>query len=343
VRRHLLNFGTAAATLVLLGMLTLPASRVLTNSLGTEPDKAVAAQPVSQPREPRRLFGVYTDPWHLGEWARAVRARPSLVAKFQSFSDPRPVGNFLRESERQGIRRVMVSWEPWTPVPAALGGSAQRHAQFGYRNVDIARGAQDRYIHRFARALAGFRGIVFLRYAHEMNGFWYPWAAGAGEYVVAWRRIVRIFRREGVRNVRFVWSVNPSLYVSRASWRRHMDLYWPGRAYVDYVGSTAINFGGIKDYTVKRFYPSLVALRRIYRKPVILTETNTEFRGRVRWLDDLRRVLRRSPWIRGVVWSQLPSRSKVHVGPRVGNVNWDVTKDAPAARALRRIIEDGFG
>lgn len=341
MRALLLNFGTAAITLLLLGALTFPASRVLRSSLGTGTEKAAAA--ASRLPEPRRLFGVYTDPWHLGRWARAVGARPSLVAKFQAFSDPRPVDNFLRESQRQGIRRVMISWEPWTPVPAALGGRAQRHVQFGYRNVDIAAGAQDRYIRGFARDLARFRGIVFLRYAHEMNGFWYPWSAGAGEFVLAWRRIVRIFRREGARNVRFVWSVNPSLYMPRSTWRRHMDRYWPGRAYVDYVGSTVINFGGIKHYTVKRFYPSLVALRRTYHKPLILTETNTEFRGRVRWLNDLRRVLRRSPWIRGMAWSQLPSRSKVHVGARVGNVDWDVTKDPPAARVLRRIIEDGSG
>ena len=48
--------------------------------------------------------------------------------------------------------------------------------QPGYRNIDIARGAQDRYIVRFARSLARFPGTVWLRYAHEMNGYWYPWS-----------------------------------------------------------------------------------------------------------------------------------------------------------------------
>jgi mannan endo-1,4-beta-mannosidase len=340
VRPLLLNVGTAVATVVLLGTLSFPASRILTSSLSAGPDKARAAPPLP---EPRRLFGVYTDPWHLGGWARAMGARPSLVAKFQSFADRRPIGNFLGEAERQGIRSTMISWEPWRPVPASLGGRAQSQPQLGYRNVDITWGAQDRYIRGFARGLRAFRGTVYLRYAHEMNGFWYPWSADARSYVQAWRRVVRIFRHERVRNVRFVWSVNPSLYVSRPKWRRRLSHFWPGSSYVDYVGSTVINFGGIKHYTVRRFYPALLSLRRMYRKPVILTETNTELRGRVRWLRDLRRMLHRSPWIRAVVWSQLPSRSKVHVGRRVGNVDWDVTKDPPAARVLRRIIEDGSG
>jgi hypothetical protein len=341
VKPLVVNFATAGATLLLLGTLTFPAARVLTKSLATAPAKARAA-PAPAPVEPRRFFGVYADPWHLPEWSAAVGARPQMLAKFQAFANGRPIGGFLRESERQGIRQVMISWEPWKPVPAALGAAAQREWQFGYSNVDIARGAQDGYIRRFARALAGFRGVVYLRYAHEMNGFWYPWSTGARAYVLAWRRVVRIFRRAGARNVRFVWSVNPSLYLPRSQWRRHFSRYWPGRSYVDDVGSTLINFGGVKKYSVRRFYPTLVALRRIYRKPVILTETNTDYRDRLRWLGDLRSALARSPWIKGVVWSQLPSRSAVHEA-RVGDLDWDVTKDAPAAGALRRIIEDGSG
>jgi mannan endo-1,4-beta-mannosidase len=336
----MVNFATAGATLLLLGTLTFPAGRVLTKSLGTTPAKARAAP---APFEPRRFFGVYVDPWHLPQWAAAVGARPQVLAKFQAFADSRPVGNFLRGSERQGIGQVMVTWEPWKPVPAVRGAAAQREWQIGYGNLDIAMGAQDAYIRRFARELAGFRGTVYVRYAHEMNGFWYPWSTGAHAYVLAWRRVVRIFRREGARNVRFVWSVNPSLYLPRSQWRRHFSRYWPGSSYVDDVGSTIINFGGVKRYSVRRFYPTLLALRRIYGKPVILTETNTEYRGRVRWLRDLRTVLRRSPWIKGVVWSQLPSRSAVHAGRRLGDLDWDVAKDAPAASALRRIIEDGSG
>jgi hypothetical protein len=73
----------------------------------------------------------------------------------------------------------------------------------------------------------------------------------------------------------------------------------------------------------------------------VLTETNTAYRGRVRWLHDLRQMLARTEWIRAVVWSQLPSRGKVQRGNLIGETDWDVTRDTAAAAALRRIVEDG--
>jgi hypothetical protein len=153
---------------------------------------------------------------------------------------------------------------------------------------------------------------------------------------------VRIFRHEGADNVRFVWSVNLNLYETRPVWRRNMRRYWPGAAYVDAVGSTLINFGGAKDYTVARFEPALAMLRRTFRKPVLLAETNTDFAKRVPWLRDLRALLRRRRWVRAVVWSQLPSRGEAQQAASVGNLSWSVTRDAASSRLLRAIARDGL-
>jgi hypothetical protein len=301
---------------------------------------ALALVPL-QARAATRTFGVYVDPWHVGDWTRAVGAAPQYVGRFEAFSRGATVDSFLRESERQGLRRVLVSWEPWKPVPATLGVAQQFRPQPGYRNRDIARGAQDGYIAAFARSLATFHGLVELRYAHEMNGTWYPWSHDPIGYRRAWRHIVRLFALAGARNVRFVWSPNPSLFLPFRQWRRSVRVYWPGARYVDAVGSTVINFGVSKRYSVKRFVPRLRALRRLYRKPVMLTEVNTVYRGRVRWLRDLRRMLRRTPWIRSVAWFQHSSRGHVQI-PRTGRLDWDVQHDARAAAVLRGIIGDGL-
>jgi hypothetical protein len=226
-------------------------------------------------------------------------------------------------------------------VPSALGVGRQAAPQPGYRNIDIARGRQDRYIMRFARSLAQIPGTVYLRYAHEMNGYWYPWSRGERAYRWAWQRIVRLFRVAGARNVRFVWSVNANLYEPASVWRRTMRRYWPGSRYVDFVGATMIDFGGTKDYPVRRFAPRLRALRREYGKPVVLTETNTAYDGRLEWLRDLREMLGGMPWIRAVMWSQLPSRGKVQQ-KGTGTVDWDVRTDPAGAAELRGIIRDGL-
>jgi glycosyl hydrolase family 26 len=340
MRAAALNALTCAATLVLLIVLALPATRALEHPAA----RADAAVPRFAPApDPRRVFGVYVDPWHVDEWARSIGAAPQAVAKFEAFSRNRTIDEYADQSTRIGITRMLVSWEPWTPVPAASGLAAQAAAQPGMRNIDIARGVQDRYILRFARGVARFRGTVWLRYAHEMNGYWYPWSRDARAYRWAWRRVVRLFRVAGARNVRFVWSVNANLYEPARVWLTNARRYWPGDRYVDDVGTTMIDFGGDKDYAVARFVPRLRALRSEFGKPLVLAETNTEWSGRVAWLRELRSTLARIPWIRAVMWSQLPSRGQAHRAGTGGNLNWDVQRDPRAAAELRRLIEDGGG
>src|SRR5215218_1836049 len=289
MRALTLNVLSGGATVLLLALLSLPAMSVLDRHRATE--ATATAVRVAPARHPERVFGVYVDPWHVDDWARAVRAAPQAVAKFEAFSRDRPLGNYGAESIRQGIHRMMIAWEPWQPVPSSFGVAAQSAPQPGYRNVDVARGAQDRYILRFARSLAAYPGTIYLRYAHEMNGYWYPWSRGARAYRWAWRRIVRLFRVAGADNVRFVWSVNANLYEPEATWRATLRRYWPGRRFVDLAGTTMIDFGGAKDYPVARFAPRLRALRALTGKPVVLAETNTEQSGAATWLQEFRAML----------------------------------------------------
>jgi hypothetical protein len=335
VRRLCLNLLSGGATVLLLALLTAPAVRTVAEP---RPQRTAAGWVAPPPAD--RPFGVYIDPWHLDEWTRKVGAAPSLLAKFESFSLNRTIDDYLAEARRRGVGRVMVSWEPWRPVPTSLGTYAQYEHQPGYRNADIAAGVQDLYILRFARSLAAFPGQIDLRWAHEMNGHWYPWSRGPASYRRAWRRIVALFDRAGARNVRFVWSVNPSLYQRRDAWMRVTRRYWPGARYVDAIGSTMIDFGGRKDYRVARFAPRLAALHRAYRKPIVITEANTDFDGRVIWLRDFRRMLRSTPWISAVYWSQLPSRGVAHMAG-AGVLDWDVQRDPASAALLRGIIQDG--
>jgi hypothetical protein len=337
-----LNLLTASFTVALLVALALPAKRNLDKARENGPPVLAADAPWPRPAaEPRRAFGVYVDPWHVDDWARTVGAAPQLVAKFEAFSNHRTIEPWLARVQSAGIKRMLISWEPWTPVPASWGTALQARPQPGYSNLEIARGAQDRYILAFARGLARFRGIVYLRFAHEMNGYWYPWSRGPRAYVYAWRRIVRIFGVAGARNVRFVWSVNPNLYERQRSWRRGLGPYWPGSRYVDAVGSTMIDFGGAKSYPVDRFVPRLRWLHDRYRKPIVLTEVNTAYAGRLGWLSDLRQALHTMPWVAAVAWSQLPSRGKVHQ-TATGVVDWDVQTDPAGSAELAAIIRDGL-
>jgi len=59
--------------------------------------------------------------------------------------------------------------------------------------------------------------------------------------------------------------------------------------------------------------------------------------GRVRWLRDLRRLVRRTPWIRSVAWFQHRSRAQVQI-EHAGKLDWDVQRDPVGAAALRGVI-----
>jgi hypothetical protein len=100
---------------------------------------------------------------------------------------------------------------------------------------EAARGAYDE---RWRQSLATLRqlrgpgaGTTFVRFAHEMNGDWYPWAVNAGNYrafIEAWRRF-RGLQRELFPQARLVFGVNRESVNAGMDWR---DMF-PGAGYVD--------------------------------------------------------------------------------------------------------------
>jgi hypothetical protein len=291
-----------------------------------------------------REFGISSDPWHVDDWAAAVGARPTMVMEFEAFSRRRTITNHLMEARRQGLRAFMVTWEPWVSVRASQGKAAQYREQPEYSNAAIASGRWDDYLHAFARSVAGVELRTYIRYAHEMNGDWYPWSRDPPSYVRAWRRVVDIFRAEGANNAKFVFSVNPSLWQDRALFEPTMRRYWPGDGHVDYLGSTMISFGGRKDYTVAEFADRLAMVHTAFGKELIVTELNTALSDRVRWLTDLRTwLVTEAHWVRGVVLSQGSSRGQEQLGSQVGDLSWEVTTDPETQPVVRAIIADLVG
>ena len=64
-----------------------------------------------------------------------------------------------------------LTWEPWDP-------RAGKH-QAAYTAGQIAGGRYDTYVRTWAKQAASYDKPFRLRFAHEMNGDWYPWAVGS--------------------------------------------------------------------------------------------------------------------------------------------------------------------
>lgn len=295
---------------------------------------------------PRKEFGIASDPWKTADWATAVGARPTMSMEFESWDKNRDISTHFQAAVDAGMKSYMLTWEPWAPVDASLGPVAQEKAQPKYSNAAIAGGALDAYIKMFATSIRKSSLTTFyLRFAHEMNGNWYPWSNDPAGYINSWRHVVNVFRAEGVHNVRYVWSPTPSMFQNDTAWTQGADKYWPGPEYVDYVGATVLNLGGQKETSVAMFATRLRLMHQHYGKDVMLCELNTDYDGRVKWLSDLRTWLSTpdGDWVKGLVLEQNASRAQLQLtqlGQSVGNMDWRVTADPSTLPIIRGLISD---
>ncbi|MGS0687377.1 glycoside hydrolase family 26 protein [Nakamurella sp. GG22] len=129
-----------------------------------------------------------------------------------------------------------ITWEPWNPTSGA--------EQPDYTLAAIANGEFDGYISTWARSAKAYGEPLFLRFAHEMNGDWYPWSVSRNggspaQYVRAYRHVQEVFAANGAANVRWVWSPNVIL---RGDVRAMVDSF-PGADAVDVIGVDGYNFG----------------------------------------------------------------------------------------------------
>lgn len=166
------------------------------------------------------ISGSYAEPSLYDEWQSDTGHRPVILGSYKSWSIPLIDSGQLDDIWSRGAV-PLVTWEPW-------GGSGE-----AFRLRDIAAGAYDSYIESAARATAAWGRPVFIRFAHEMNGGWYPWGRGANGntpqiYKDAWRRVVDAFRAAGADNALWVWGPNQNF-----SGRFPFAQFYPGDQWVD--------------------------------------------------------------------------------------------------------------
>jgi len=251
------------------------------------------------------LFGASTPgfPWDSTDMSHFVESagkRPRLIMTFHGWAREGFPTTAVNAAADAGAIPV-VTWNPWD--------SKNGVDQPTYSLRRIIDGRFDAYIRQFAREARAWRRAIFLRFAAEMNGDWLPWSEGvngnrAGQYVKAWRRVHRIFTNVGATNVAWVWSPNV-IYAGSTPLRR----LYPGDAYVDWIGVDGYNWGTVRPSTRWKsfrevFRPTLTALRRITRKPIMLAEVaSTEVGGsKSRWITNFFVGLRRNPDILAFAW-----------------------------------------
>lgn len=195
----------------------------------------------------------------------------------------------------------VITWEPWDPTRGV--------DQPAYSLDAIAGGAFDAYVTTWARQIRAYGKPVTLRFAHEMNGSWYPWAAGvngntAGDYVAAWRHVRAVFAKQKVTNAAWSWSPNVP-YAGRTPLR---SLY-PGDALVEQVALDGYNWGGVQAGAPWQtfwdvFDDGVAEVRGFTAKPLHVGEVAAPEAGgdKAQWVTDMFSALKAHPEVAGFTW-----------------------------------------
>ncbi|WP_082699389.1 glycoside hydrolase family 26 protein [Arthrobacter sp. EPSL27] len=169
----------------------------------------------------------------LDQVASLAGEAPSVILSYKDFNQAPPITELNAVRSRGAT--TLLTWEPW-----AWGGGSEQPA---YTLKRISAGNFDPYLREWGTALASWGHPVMLRFGHEMNGNWYPWAEGIngnepGDFAAAWRHVHDVVAATGATNITWVWNPNVPYWGSTP-----LDGLYPGSAYVDAVALDGYNWG----------------------------------------------------------------------------------------------------
>ena len=276
-------------------------------------------------------------PWamnKLANWENAVGKQVSIIHYWQFWNQNGTLQKF-NTGPANNVRIhgaiPMISWPPMK-----MGGPA---AQPDFQLADVINGSYDGYVRQWATDAKAWGSPFFLRLAHEMNGYWFPWSETAngnsrGQFVQAWRHIHDIFAAAGAKNVTWVWCPNIEFNAS-SGWPSLASLY-PGDAYVDWTCLDGYNWG--PDYPVKGGWISFknlysysynMLLQVAPSKPIMIGEfASTEAGGS------------KADWIADALGTQIPKtfpRVRAHIwyNWQFDNVDWRIESSQSALNAWK--------
>jgi len=314
---------------------------ILTALAAASPDippraRAAAPAPIAlgaSMTAPSRGLYAPCDTAPMDDFAAQTGRRPAIALWYQPWGGYGPNPQWADFPERcmdnayaRGVV-VLTTWEPWDGNPSNPA----------YKLTTITRGDFDPYIRRYADDAKVWGHPFYLRFAHEMNGNWYPWGTGPhnpegntpADYVAAWRHVHDLFVQEGAANVRWVWSPN-----TLSSNSPQATATYPGDAYVDWLGIDAYNVGASKGWDgwqslADLLEPAYTAITHLSNKPLMIAETATTEHGgdKAAWI---RRGLlldapARLPRVRAVVWFDK-------------NRDWRVDSSPASLAAFRTVV-----
>ncbi|MBU4590784.1 MAG: hypothetical protein KKG01_07655 [Candidatus Omnitrophica bacterium] len=222
---------------------------------------------------------------------------------------------------------LLVTWEPWYAM-----------TKEGLDYDRILSGEWDRYIKEFAEVLKNLDKVVYLRFAHEMNGNWYPWSGtkiGREKFTAIYKHVKDIFDETGASNVKWVFSVNWE-DVPRED--NNFMLYYPGDEYVDYVGIDGYNWGNAKSWSRWMSFKEIFEKRykeitNNFKKPIIISEFSSTSNGgdKAVWIKEAMNDIRRMKEIKAFILFNVDKET-----------DWSFSAGRDSGKELKKQLENDY-
>jgi hypothetical protein len=255
---------------------------------------------------------------------------PSLVPTFESLVGTSP--------------DVLVTFTDLAPgdfpsgdksIVGARGKTLLLFLEPRYRLSDIASGAQDDILKQYAAAAGTYGYPIILAPFDEFNLNESAWGYGVDgntpqEFIEAWRHIHDIFSAD--KNVSFALVYNNVSIPADAT--NTYAAYYPGDAYVDYIGVDGFNFS-TSSATAQNFsqlFDQIMPAVESFHKPIIFSSIGSlEYPGKAAWITDgLGIYIEKYPNVAGWVYFDYNDTAS--------GENWTIDTDPAAIAAFKNVI-----
>jgi beta-mannanase/type II secretory pathway pseudopilin PulG len=278
--------------------------------------------------------------------ARLVDEYPGYVMMYKDFTQSFPTAE-VKAVDDKGSQAI-VTWEPFN---SAAVNPADPANQPDYQLKDIMDGNHDAEIDSWINAIktTNYSKPILIRFAHEMNGNWYPWAQQANgnsdwEYVNAWKHVHDKFTAAGVQDkVDWLWSPNVPY-----DGGLYYGLLYPGDSYVDYIGIDGFNYGTTESWSSWQ-EPWVVlgggidvAKGIAPTKPVIIAETgsvpSSGGNSQADWVTHLVSWLNepQNSHVTGFVWFDQMKGDQLETGG--GTKDWRLSTSSETSNAMKAAL-----
>lgn len=260
------------------------------------------------------------------EFKKNYGKKPFIVMTFVdwgAFLDARIIKEIYEED-----CRLMITWEPW---------NAADKTAIDYKK--LLQGEYDTYINEFAKKLKNINNPVFLRFAHEMNGNWYPWSGtkiGKELYIKIYKYVHRRFEETDANNVKWVFSINAEDVPTEEN--NHFLNYYPGDKYADYVGIDGYNWGTLHPWSKWKSFSAIfeTPCKEVAEKidrPIMITEFSSADRGgdKALWIKKAINFIKNEKNIKAFILFNIDKEAK-----------WSFSAGTKAAEELKKHLADPY-